>query len=70
MARDDGSWVALNGARAPVRDASRQLADVDLSAASAIVVVGAGLGYILDALDGAGQRPPVVVLEPCGAFVD
>src|SRR5690606_30895231 len=70
MARDDGSWIALNSARAPLREARQQLADLDLSTASVLVVVGAGLGYLLDALADVERRPPVAVLEPCGAFVD
>ncbi|HEX7085348.1 MAG TPA: 6-hydroxymethylpterin diphosphokinase MptE-like protein [Vicinamibacterales bacterium] len=70
MAREDGSWIALNSARAPVREARQQLADLDLSAASVLVVVGAGLGFLLDALAEIEPRPPVAVLEPCGAFVD
>lgn len=70
IARDDGTWIALNSARAPVREARRQLADLDLSTASALVVAGAGLGFLLDALDEIEVRPPLAVLEPCGAFVE
>jgi len=62
--RADGSAVRLNGRR-PVDEADRWLAAVlGNSEPAVIVVIGLGLGYVLDALERRGSRASVVAFEP------
>jgi hypothetical protein len=70
MARGDGAWISLNSPRAPHREARHLLQGIDLDSATAVVVVGAGLGYVLEELEAAGASPPAVALEPCAGFLD
>jgi hypothetical protein len=70
LCNDAGRWVAANSARDPVREAGQWL-DRSLGGrhAPALIVVGVGLGYLLDALEQRSDRPVVVVVEPDGAVV-
>lgn len=62
--RADGSAIRLNGRR-PIDDADRWLTSVLRdSDPPVIVLIGLGLGYVLDALERRGSRAAVVAFEP------
>lgn len=68
----DGRLVRLHG-RTPVAEADRLLApilDTAVSSPSLIVVVGLGLGYLLDALEARGFAGRVIALEVEPATLD
>lgn len=64
LVQDGTEWVSVHSKRDPHRDAARQLDDVDAAGASVLIVIGLGLGYLLDALDERGWSGKVVALEP------
>src|SRR5688500_9262099 len=63
-------WVAVHGLRHPIREAERQVAaalnDTD---ADLLIVIGLGLGFILDALEARGWTGRVLAFEPEPALV-
>lgn len=62
--RPDGGAVRLNGRR-PHDEADRWLTStLGDSDPSALVVIGLGLGYVLDALERRGSQATVVAIEP------
>lgn len=64
LLRDGTEWVTVHSKRDPHRDAARQLDGVDAATASVLIVIGLGLGYLLDVLDERGWVGTVVALEP------
>lgn len=66
-----GTWLRVHSARDPVREAARWLDDAlggaDVPAAACII--GAGLGFIIDALVARSTRTRILVLEPEPATV-
>lgn len=62
-----GGWVSLHSRRAPVQEARNWLADATASAPDAIVIIGPGLGYCLEAIDERFPSARVLVLEPDAA---
>lgn len=66
-----GRWVRLLSARDPLADAAAWLeASGLIGEAETVIVVGGGLGYILDALDHCGAATRVVVVEPHAALAN
>jgi predicted O-methyltransferase YrrM len=60
-----GTGVALNGRRNPVADADRHVAAVLRGAEPPVIVlIGLGLGYVLDALEQRGLATRVLAFEP------
>jgi hypothetical protein len=58
-------WVSLNGRRDPVAEAGQWLVDAKLGPDAAVAVfIGAGLGYVLDALDHHNPAARAVIFEP------
>lgn len=61
----DGRWVRLHSQRDPIAEAERLLDAVQLEPRPPLVVViGLGLGYVLDALDRHVPSSTVLALEP------
>jgi hypothetical protein len=61
----DGRWVRLHSDRNPLAEAERWLDDTfGQELPNAIIVVGLGLGYVLDVLERRSARTRVIALEP------
>jgi hypothetical protein len=66
--RRDTQWIALNSRRDPAREADTWLDNAGIGPDTPIVFVsGAGLGYILDAIEHRAPQARVVVFEPFAA---
>jgi hypothetical protein len=60
-----GRWLRLVSARDPDAEAGRWLDDLRLDrSAEAVILVGAGLGHVLDELERRGMQSPVAIVEP------
>lgn len=65
LLRRSGAWIALNSRRDPVTEAGRWLDEALPDAgASTAIVIGTGLGYVLDALDARRPEVRVLAIEP------
>ncbi|MGE3179775.1 MAG: motility associated factor glycosyltransferase family protein, partial [Vicinamibacterales bacterium] len=64
------AWVSVHSRRDPKRDAARQLDAAGADASSVLIVIGLGLGYLLDVLEERDWRGAVVALEPEPALAD
>lgn len=62
--RADTGWVLVHSRRDPVRDADALLNDLPDPLPGALVVVGLGLGYLVDALVARGWSGRLLALEP------
>ncbi len=61
----DARWVRLLSARDPLADAARWADETVLAGQpETVILVGSGLGYVLDAMESREARTRVVVLEP------
>ncbi len=67
--RGDTGWVLVHGRRDPVRDADALLNDLPQPLPAALIVVGLGLGYLVDALVARGWTGRLLALEPEPALV-
>jgi hypothetical protein len=64
----DGRWVRMHSQRDPITEADHLIAPAFESIEPAlIVVIGLGLGYVLDALERRSSRTKVLALEPVPA---
>jgi hypothetical protein len=61
-----GQWVRLHSARNPHAEADRLLSDLLCGAdvPEAVVAVGLGMGYLLDAIERRAPRARVLAVEP------
>ena len=60
-----GEWIRLHGRRDPVGEADRLLEEAFAGAEpAAVIVIGLGLGYILDAIERRSSTTRVLALEP------
>ena len=60
-----GEWIRLHGRRDPIGEADRLLADAFADGApAALIVIGLGLGYVLDAVERRSSTTRVLALEP------
>jgi predicted O-methyltransferase YrrM len=65
VARPDGRSVTLNGKWTPIEDADRWLTTVLRGWDSPLIIlIGLGLGYVLDALERRGSTATVIAFEP------
>lgn len=62
--RADTGWVLLHSRRDPVRDADALLKELADPLPHGLVIVGLGLGYLIDALAARGWTGRVLALEP------
>ncbi|MEZ5284148.1 MAG: 6-hydroxymethylpterin diphosphokinase MptE-like protein [Vicinamibacterales bacterium] len=61
----DGRWLRLVSARDPLAEAELWVGEtLGDTKPDVLVLVGGGLGYVLDALDAQDRSPRVVVVEP------
>lgn len=60
----DSGWVLVHSRRDPVREANALLSDFSDPLPSSLVVVGLGLGYLVDALAARGWTGRLLALEP------
>jgi len=65
----DGRWVRLHSGRDPMREAEGVLADLVGDVPPALVLVGAGLGYMLEAIERRSPSTRVLLVEPLGETV-
>ncbi len=64
---DDGRWVPVHPSDDPAAASDRTAARLAATHAPVIVVVGLGLGYLLDALERRGSTAKVLAIEPIPA---
>jgi 6-hydroxymethylpterin diphosphokinase MptE-like protein/VCBS repeat protein len=61
----DGRWVHLHSERAPMAEAERSLDRVlPDGPPSVVIVIGPGLGYILEAIERRGAATRIIAIEP------
>ena len=59
-----GAWLRLHSRRAPLDEAARWIDAITPNDDQTIVVIGLGLGHLLEALEHRGVRPRVIAFEP------
>lgn len=67
----DGRWIRLHSGRDPVGEAERLAASLCANAPpQALILIGVGLGYLLDALGRRSPEARIVALEPLRAVAE
>jgi tetratricopeptide (TPR) repeat protein len=70
LCTEDGRWVRLHSLRNPIAEADAVIAPAFASTEpELVIVIGLGLGYVLDAIEARSSKTRVLALEPLPASV-